>query len=306
MQVLKIRAYQLKRNLGFLLVFLLPACSGLSYFFFNNRQQLGYYTAGAIVYLFYSFHKNRRDKVFAAKHFDSARWQMAIEYQLFLLPVSIPCLFTSYWYCFPLIHSLVLAIPFVESDIRLKPKLLFLSTWFKQDYIFISGIRRHVFSLSAFMLLALVLSPLKLFPLLALFLVNLIVFSFYEYNESVPMLQASGQSPVQLLSTRTLSALLKLAVINSPVVLINVLFNPEILEFNLYFLGYNLLMMATVVAMKYAAYGYKKEKNNLGIKTAVMLLGLFNPYLSVMTIAFYFLSRAEALKNLNHYLDDQY
>ncbi len=305
MQVLKIRAYQLKRNLGFLLVFLLPACSGLSYFFFNNRQQLGYYTAGVIMYVFYSFHKNRRDKVFAAKHFDYAKLQIAAEYQLFLLPVSVPCLFTAYWYCFPAMHIIVFGIPFIEWNVNLKPRLLFLPSLFKQDYTFISGIRRNFFGLVLLILLALLLSPLKLFPLLALFLLNAVVFGFYEYNESVQMLQASRQTPKAFLSGQTVSAVLKLAIVHAPVILVNSIVNADVLLFNLYFVGYSFLILTTVIAMKYADYGYKKEKNNYQVKLAVMLLGLFIPYVSVLTLIFYVQSRAEALKNLTHYLDDQ-
>lgn len=304
MQVLKIRAYQLKRNLGILFFALVPLCSGLSYFFFNNRQQLGYYAAGVIVYLFYNVHHNRKDKLFAEKHFDRAKLQMAAEYQLFLLPCSLPSLFTAYWYCFPLMHIAVFAIPFLEVRTSLQPRLLFLPRIFKNDFVFISGFRRHVFSLSLFMLLALILSPLKLFPLVALFIVNIILFSFYEHNESVQMLQVAQRRPARFLSEQTMSAVVKSGLINVPVITINAAFNPEILVFDLYFLAYNMLIMAAVVAMKYAAYGYKKEKSNLQIKTAVMMLGLMNPYLSVITLIFYFLSRTEALNNLSHYLDD--
>lgn len=306
MQVLKIRAYQLKRNLGILLFALIPLFSGLSYFFFNNKQQLGYYVAGIMIWFFYSFHENRKDKVFAAKHFDYAKLQMAAEYQLFLLLVSIPCLFTAYWYCFPLMHAFVFAIPFLKLNTRLKPRLLFLTAVFKNDYIFISGVRRNFFGLLLFILLALALSPLKLFPLVTLFVFNMMVLTFYEHNESVQMLQASRQTPKAFLSERTFSSMSKLAIANAPVILINSTFNMDMLLFGLYFLGYNLLMLATVIAMKYAEYGYKKEKNNHQVKLVMMMSGLFIPYLSALTVIFYFQSRSEALKNLNHYLDDQH
>lgn len=304
--MLKITYYQQKRNLGVLFLALVSLCSGISYFFFSNYQQLGHYTAAVIVYMFYNFHKNRNDKAFAGKHFDNAKLQMAAEYQLFLLAVSVPCLFTAYWYYFLVMHAVVFLIPFLEIRANLKPRLLFLAKLLKKDYIFISGVRRHAFSLLVFMLLALVLSPLKLFPLIALFIVNAIIFSFYEYHESVQMLQVSGKSPSAFLASHTLSALLKLALINAPVVLVNIIFNPDMLEFDLYFLAYNLLIMAAVIAMKYAAYAYRKEKSNFQIKTAVMMLGLVNPYLSVISLAFFIISRAEALKNLTHYLDDKH
>jgi hypothetical protein len=282
---------------------LLPVFSGLSYFFFNNRQQLGFYTAAIIIYLFYNFHKNRRDTSFADKHFDFSRWQMAIEYQAFLLPVSVPCLFTSYWYCFPAMHTIVFAIPFIELTTNLKPRLLFLGTIFRNDYTYISGFRRNYLSLAIF-IMALMFSPLKLFPLVTLFLFNLVVFTFYEHNESVQMLQASQLVPGRFLWEQTASSALKFAIINAPVLIINSLVNPDVLLFNLYFFAYGLLMLATIVATKYANYGYKKEKSNFQIKTGIMLMCLFTPYMSILTIVFYFQARTEALKNLTHYLDD--
>lgn len=304
MEVLRIRAYQLRRNLGMLLWLLVPLASALSYFFFSNYQGLGHYTAACIVYLFYSFHRNRQDKVFARRHFKRAAFQMGIEYQLFLLPLSVPCLFTSYWYCFVPLHVLVLAIPFGEFNFRFEPKLLFLGRPFKGDYVFIAGFRRHFLSLGVLVLLALLLSPLKLFPLLALSLINILIFSFYEYNESVQMLQASNLRPARFLKQQNLSAMPKLLLINGPVVLINTIFNPELLLFNAYFLVYSMLMIAVVITAKYAAYRYQQEKNNLQAKMALMMFGLLNPYLSLMTLVFYILSRKEALKNLAHYLDD--
>jgi hypothetical protein len=118
-----------------------------------------------------------------------------LEYQLFLLPVSIPCLFTNYWYCFLFLHLFVLFIPFLNIKSKYDFKFSFITRFFKDDYIFISGIRRNLISLIILFLLALALSPLKLFPLVALFLFNNVVFSFYEANESLQMLQASQQTP---------------------------------------------------------------------------------------------------------------
>ncbi|MBI3518488.1 MAG: hypothetical protein HY062_03915, partial [Bacteroidetes bacterium] len=154
--------------------------------------------------------------------------------------------------------------------------------------------------------IALGLSPLKLFPLVALFMVNAIVFSFYEVNESVQMIQASNKTPRQFLSGLLKSSALKLLIVNVPVLVINTLFNTDLFLFNLYFLGYNLLMLATVIVLKYADYAYKKQGNSIQIKLVVMMLGLFIPYLSPLTLIFYVQSRAEAIKNLTTYLDDRH
>lgn len=306
MQILKIRFYQLKRDLGILLFPVLALFSGLSYFFCHHKDHYGLYVIAIISYLFYSFHKSRGDLTLVYKHFNSPRLQILTEYQLFLLPVSIPVLFTSYWYGFFILHAVVFIIPFMNTTRKIQFKFLFLTKYFKNDYIFISGIRKNVFLLMPLVMVALALSPLKLFPLVALFMVNAVVFSFYTINESVQMIQASDKTPGQFLSGLLRSSALKLLIVNAPVLMINTLFNADLFLFNLYFLGYNLLILATVIALKYAEYAYKKQGNSIQIKLAIMVLGLFIPYLSLLTLMFYIQSRAEAIKNLTTYLDDRH
>ena len=306
MQLLKIRFYQLKRDLGILFFPLLALASCISYFVFNHPEKVGLYMIAIITYLFYSFHKNRGDLSFAYKHFNSAKTQIITEYQLFLLPVSIPVLFTSYWYSLFILHMLVFAIPLIDVKHKIQFKFLFLTHYFKKDYIFISGIRKNLFVLVPLILIAVFLSPLKLFPLVALFIANAVVFSFYEVNESVQMIQASNKTPKQFLSSLLSSAVIKLVIVNAPVLIVNTLFNFDLFLFNLYFLLYNLLMLATVIVLKYADYQYKKQGNSIQIKLIIMILGLFIPYLSPLTLIFYIQSRAEAIKNLNNYLDDSH
>ena len=306
MQLLKIRFYQLKRDLGILFFPILILTFSVSYFAFNHPSKVGIYAVAIILYLFYSFHKNRGDLSFAYKHFNFAKTQIVVEYQLFLLPFSIPVLLTSFWYGFFILHALVFVIPFIDTNRKIQFKFLFLTQYFKNDYIFISGIRKNLFVLIPLILIALVLSPLKLFPLVALFIINAVMFSFYEINESVQMVQASNKSPKQFLSNLVYSGTLKLLIINTPVLLINTIFNFDLFLFNLYFLVYNVLMLATVIVLKYADYEYKKQGNSIQVKLIIMMLGLFLPYLSPLTLIFYVQSRTEAIKNLKKYLNDQH
>ncbi len=304
MQLLKIRFYQFRRDLGILFFPILAIASLVSFFAFDHPQLYGYYAVGIISYLIYSFHQNRRDLSFVYKHFNSPKYQVVSEYQLFLLPVSIPVLFTQYWYCFFMLHIIAFLIPLFEIKSNLQFKFLFLSKYLKNDYIFIAGVRKNLFVLVAFAIIALALSPLKLFPLVALFLFNMVIFSFYDTNESVQMIQASNKTPKQFLSEKSGSAISKLLFLNLPVLAINTAFNPDLFLFNVFFLVYNLLMLASIISLKYSDYQYKKGGNNNQVKLIVMVLGLFIPYLSPLTIIFYFQSRTEAIKNLNNYLDD--
>jgi hypothetical protein len=118
------------------------------------------------------------------------------------------------------------------------------------------------------------------------------------------MIQASNKTPKQFLSSLTNSVIIKLVILNVPVLIINTVVNLDLFLFNLYFLVYNLLIMANVIVLKYSDYQYKKQGNSVQIKLVIMLLGLFIPYLSPLTIIFYFQSRKEAINNLKTYLDD--
>jgi hypothetical protein len=133
-----------------------------------------------------------------------------------LRTLNLKCLQSiSYFYCrfqylvylpitgivFFILHLFVCIVPFLNIKSKYDFKFSFITRFFKDDYIFISGVRRNLVSLVIFFLLALALSPLKLFPLVALFLFNNVMFSFYEANESVQMLQASQKTPKQLMAS---------------------------------------------------------------------------------------------------------
>ena len=51
MQLLKIRYYQLKRDLGNLFFVIVLLAFGLSYFFFDHPDQYGYYVTCIILYI---------------------------------------------------------------------------------------------------------------------------------------------------------------------------------------------------------------------------------------------------------------
>lgn len=304
MQILKIRWYQIKRDLGILVFPIASILSGLSFFAFNHEKQIGHHVAMAIVYLFYQFHKTRRDIPFAEKHFIHPKQQFILEYQLAALPLSLPSLFSPYWYGFFLIHLAIAFVPFVTIK-SIKPfKFKVISRWLNTDYVFISGIRKYFFSLLILILLSFILSFVKLFPLVTLFLVNSIIYSFYDTNESVQLLQSNQTTPKSLLNKVFRSGAIKITCINLPVLFINTLFNTDMFFLNLFFIGYSLLMLSTIISLKYAAYTYHSGSTKFQVKLMIMSLGLVMPYLLPIAILFYYQSKTDAINNLKTYLDD--
>jgi len=304
MQILKIRWYQIKRDLGILVVPIVFGLFGLSFFAFNHEKQIGHYVAMAIVYLFYHFHKTRTDISFAEKHFIHPKQQFIIEYQLAALPITLACLFSAYWYCFFLIHLALIGIPFITIKAMKPAKFMLISKRLKTDFVFISGIRKHFFSLLILIIVSLILSFVKLFPLVTLFLVNSILYSFYDTNESVQLLQSSKATPKQHVNQVFWSGAIKLIAINVPVLCINTLFHFDLLFFNVFFLAYSLLMLSTVISLKYAGYTYLSGSTKFQVKLMIMSLGLVMPYLLPIAILFYYQSKTDAINNLKTYLDD--
>lgn len=304
MQLLKIRYYQLKRDLGLLFFIIVALASGLSYFVFQHPKQVGWYAVGIIVFLFHNFHQKRSDKKFIYKHFFNPSRQIIQEYQLFLLPLSLPLLFTKYWVGFFILHALILLLPFYKLQFKKSYKFSFITQYFKNDYVFISGIRQKALPLFLCLVLAVLLSPVKLFGIVALMVVNFIILSFYEINESVQLLQSSDCTPKQFINQKFRIALRYFFIINLPFVIINTAFNHEMLWMNLYFLGYNAFLLLAAIVMKYANYNHKKQASNSQMKMVVMFLGLLYPYLIILSFFYFIQSRSEALKNLKQYLDD--
>ncbi len=304
MQLLKIRFYQLKRDLGILFFPLLALLSCVSFFVFSSQKHIGNYVPVVVFYFFYNFHKNRKDISFIEKHFINPKQQLIVEYQLFLLPFSLPSLFTNYWYCFLLMHLIVSIIPMLKASKTKSLKLLFLPRLFGSDFVFISGIRQTFISLIILIILSLALSPLKLFPLVALFLINSVIYSFYESNESVQILQSSKLSPKNYLNKACMNGVIKISALNLPVLIINSLFNPDMISFNLFFMGFTALSIITVISLKYSNYRYNSISSNFQIKLIIMSFGLFIPYLLPIAILFYYQAKTDASTNLKKYLDD--
>lgn len=306
MQLLKIRYCQLKRDLGLLFFVIAALLSGLSYFVFQHPKKVGLEAVVIIVYLFYSFHQKRRDKAFVYKHFSFPGFQIVQEYQLFLLFISLPVLFTDYWYCFFILHLVVLLFPLMNVTVKSNYKYSFITKYFGNDYIFISGFRKKAIPFLLCLILALALSPVKLFGLVALMAVNVLMFSFYESNESVQMIQSYNCNAKQFLRIKITEALRYFLIINTPLVIINTLFNVEMLWMNLYYFGYTAFLLTSVIIFKYSNYSYKKQSSNSEVKMIVMFLGLFYPYLIILSVFYFFQSRSEAIKNLSQYLDDNH
>jgi hypothetical protein len=305
LQLIRIRYYQIRNDLGFLFFVIAALIAALSYFFFDNTDNKPYYILAIVLFALLRFHTTRKDFTYVLKHLDHPIRQLTIEYQLFLLPFSIPSLFTRTWYFFFIIHAAGFLMPFVKlkaSSVILFPKI---STYIPPaQFEWISGIRKNGVGILIFLLIALVLSSVKLFPLAALCLINLSIMGFYTEGESRQMLTANNYSPQEIMLSKIRFSLKIMLLINLPVLLINSVFNPDFIFINGMFLLYSGLVMVFAVACKYNAYKPDTNLDSISIQFAFAFMVVIYPQFIILTFLLTTYYYRQAIKNLSRYTND--
>jgi hypothetical protein len=153
-------------------------------------------------------------------------------------------------------------------------------------------------------LIALILSSVKLFPLVALCFVNSSIMGFYTESESRQMLAANSFSPKEIMLQKIIFSIKIMMLINVPVVLINTFFNPDFLSINILFLLYSCLLIVFAVSCKYNAYKPNTSINSISIQFAFAFTGVIHPALMILTALLTVYYYQQAIKNLNYYTND--
>jgi hypothetical protein len=197
-----LRYLQIRRDLGYWTLIIAVAA------FFIAREisagSLLYCSllAAALVFLLYNSHLGRKDLNFIENYLGRAKQQVAINYNLLVLPVSAGMLVNKYWLPALLLHFGVSLLVFTKAP-RSLPRLAFIGRLIPaQQFEWISGVRTHFYSLVLLLLLAIVLSPVKLFGVMALFLLNSIFLGFYSTFEPLPMLNSCNLPAVDFLKQK--------------------------------------------------------------------------------------------------------
>ena len=303
MQLLKVRLYQIKSEWGLLFFVFIAIASALSYFFFTREKNISLCFTAIILFAVYKFHTSRKDLSFVLKYFDKPRRQLFLEYALILLPFSISSLFTSYWFCFFILHAAAALLVFLKSANLNRAYFLFLPKYIPANqFEWISGIRKNATGLVIFLLLAIALSPVIFFGLAALFLLNVTLLSFYTQCEPISVLLANNVSAKDLLKNKILYSVKMIALVNIPLLTVNTLFHSDFIFANCLFLVYQFCLVVLSVSAKYNAYRPQQVDNSGGVYIAIASIALFNPYFAVVTVLLLVKTYSGALKNLNYYL----
>ncbi len=300
MQLLRLRYFQLKRDLG---IWLFIIAGGAFYFclaFTAGNSFYGFVIAGMAALSIYLYHTNRKDRGFMHHYLEHAAQQVLLMYNLTVLPVSIALLFNAQWQPALLLHLCVSAISWLRP-LQTTGRLVFMRRLVPpQQFEWISGLRKNFYPILVLLLAAVILSPVKLFGLVALFLLNSLFLGFYGFSEPLLMLNPESLSPEDFLG-RKINYLVKMVmIINSPLLLVNALFNPESAWFNLCFLMALLLLAACVIYIKYANYR-PNAPQGFHLDFLILFGSLLLPYLLPLSFFLYYSNRKKAIAQLKHY-----
>ncbi len=303
MQLLKLRVLQLRRDLSYWVIIIGASSLYLSYSVSKVSQVYSLTLLGAASLFFYTYHARRKDLNFVSRYFTAPRLQICFNYNLIVLPLSLGCFLNGYFLYSLLFHFLISSIAFFDLK-SYSLKLLFIGKYIPpQHFEWISGIRKNFHILFPLLLLAIVLSPVKLFGLVVLFIINTIFIDFYTSFEPLIMLNPGHHDLKEFLMQKINFFIKIILILNIPVLCINSIINPDALWFNVCFLMAFLLFASCSVFIKYAHY---KPNDSLGFNLDFLILfsSVLMPYLLPLSVYIYFSNKKKALTNLSYYSDD--
>lgn len=303
MQLLKLRYFQLKRDPGVWVLIIAGAAFYLSYYISSAATTYSLVFAACCAVALAGYHINRIDFDFIHHYLDKTRKQILLNYTILMLPFSSGLIAAGH-----LEHAVGLQI-FVAVISQLRPKISTQKFSFLQRLIppehfeWISGVRRNFYFILVFLLVAIILSPVKFFGLLALFLLNITFLGFYNFYEPLLMLNPRNLPIQEFLREKTDYTLKVVLVVNTPLLLVNSIFHFESSWFCLCFIFGFSLLASCAVYLKYAYY-HPNGVQGFRIDFLILITGVLVPYLLPLCIYVYYSSRKKAILNLSHYLHD--
>jgi len=308
--LLKIRWIQIKRELDSsgpsilvifgIILFLIYA----SYETFKNTPDAFYLTAFLFVTCL-SVHFYRKDKEFVYNHLDGKHLEMYSEYLALTFPFSVTSMFTSNWFCYPVLLVSLYTIPFLKYTFKRKAYFRNISSVIPaSDFEMISGFRKSFLYLIPLYGLAIGFCWVRIFPLVVLWFITVIIVSFYRECEPLHILKEGSFLPKQFLYRKLFQGSKWLLLLYIPVLILNTVFNPDCWLINLLFIPTQLSLLWFSVCLKYS--NYQPNRNSIANNTVLSLvsLGAVVPYLLPVPLLMTFIFYIKAKNNLDFYLHD--
>jgi hypothetical protein len=256
-----------------------------------------------ILLLLSLIHHNRKDHLFVLQAFRSARWQFFFEYSFFLLPLSIPALFTYQWYCFLFIHAAIALIVFIPPKRSFhkqqKPLSLPLDS---ADPELLIVLRKGLPIFVLLYVLALLLCHVRVASLVFIWFITIQLLSAFNQHESIDIIRWNHTSAGRFLKDKIIRQTRFLFFLFLPVVALHSFFVPEESTITLLLLLNLLILLALAIVMKYVSFqpGFLLSGGNFLLSFLAFLS--LNPFFLPVPLVMLLLYYPKAIQRLNQYL----
>lgn len=301
MQLIKVRYFQLKRDLSYWVVIIAATAFFISAAISSRSDTYSYGLAAAVFLALYSYHTNRKDLNFVTNYFEKPVQEMCLNYNLLSLPVSAGMCYSGVWFPALILHlgvSLIVFLKFKTSGL----KLLFLNKYIPAaQFEWISGVRKNFYLIALLFAVCLFFSPVKFFGTVSLFLLNSIFLGFYSSFEPLLLLNPANLNEEEFLKSKVSFLQRIILVLSVPLLLINSILYPDIAWFNCCFIAGFLILASSSVYIKYANY---KPNDDLRFHIDFLLLfaSAVIPFLLPLAFFLNLSHRKKAIQNLSYYL----
>jgi hypothetical protein len=308
--LLKIRFIQIKReiyNTGYPILILFGLLFFLIYVSFITYQTTpdAYYLTAFLLFICLSLQSIREDKAFVYSHIDKPQLEIYSEYILLTFPFAASSLFTVNWFCYPILLLALFGIPFLKYTLPQKTYFKNISSIIPAScFEWISGFRKSFLLLIPVYVLAIGFCWFKILPLFLLWLITIMVASFYNEFEPVQMLREGCHSSKRFLRQKLYRHSKYLLLLYAPVLLVNTILNFEYWVVNLLFIPVQLSLLCFAICLKYSAYQPAKSSAGNSIIFAFVSLGSVIPFLLPVPLVMAFIYYGKAKTNLNNYFND--
>ena len=311
LKILTIRLKQLSRiiaELGiFRAIFLFGLiCFGLLAMFLKlDEESYQEIIVGVIALSILSVHLKRKDKQFIKIHTPKPYAIFLTEYILLSLPLLIALIYYELWVFVLAYFLFLIAIPFI----RISAKASSINSGLQKiipdsNFEWKAGIRKNLILFVGVWFFGLITSFFVASVPIAIFILGVMVLSFYEKSESIQVLLANELSSGKFLAGKIRNHLIIFAVTIAPLFLSFIIFNPQYYYIPLIeFLIFVTLLVYTIL-LKYAFYQPHNKSGATGIFSMIgiicIFIPVFIPVVLLLSIKFLF----QAVNNLNFYLND--
>jgi hypothetical protein len=263
-----------------------------------------FFVAGAVGACMAYIQLTRTDKTFVFSITEHARWVFFAEYLLLSLPFILLMLATPHGYVALMLLLFLYACTFLNIRFRKRAGSL-LATRYLPAYNFewIAGVRANFWVLVPLYILAVGLMFIKFASLALVWVLMVLIASFYQHCEPVNVLQLPELPPKLFLLQKLRSHLLLYLVLVLPVLVGYAVFNPDTAWVALLFLLMSSINVCFFILSKYALYTPNSKLTANQVLVSLALFSILIPFLLPLPLIMCIRNYFKAKNNLNYYLD---